>query len=97
MPTHPKGTESAAHKRIDNTDISNTGLCVRYGKWTTTVVRSLTTPRVPGGVRGRLLFDSGGLCSQAQGKRSFKALTELLNIIIAKLCNADRREVLMQF
>ena len=65
MPTRPKGIESAAIERRDNADKRNTGLCVRYGKWTTTVVRSLTTPRVPGEVRGRLLFDSGGLCSQA--------------------------------
>ena len=95
--TRPKGIESAAIERRDNTYIRNTGHSVVERSWTTTVVRSpLTGKRVWLPLEAGCPY-SGGLFGQAQGKRSFEALTELLNIITAKLCNAAQGAVLTQF
>ena len=65
--------------------------------WTASAVRSPLMPRVPGGAIGGLLFSRGGLFGQTFHYRLLGALTELLNIIKAKLCNADQRAVLTQF
>ena len=61
MPTRPKGIESAAIERGTDTSITTDGHSVVERPWTTMMVRGPTTPRVPGGVRGGPLFDSGGL------------------------------------
>ena len=97
MPTRPKGIESAAHERGTDVGIRTNLHYVVECIWTASAVRSPLTPRVPGGAIGGLLHHSGGLFGQAQGKRSFEALTELLNIITAKLCNAAQGAVLTQF
>ena len=96
MPTRPKGIESAAIERRDNTHIRNTGHSVVERSWTTTVVRSpLTGKRVWLPLEAGCPY-SGGLFGQAQGKRSFEALTELLNIITDNFCNAGQRPVLIK-
>ena len=95
--TRPKGIESAAIER--GTDVANLsdGHSVGCCKWTTTVVRSpLTGKRVWLPLEAGCSY-SGGLFGQAQGKRSFEELRELLNIITAKLCNAAQGAVLTQF
>ena len=81
MPTRPKGIESAAHERGTDIRIRTYRLNVVECPWTASAVRSPQMPRVPGGAIGGLPLSRGGLFGQAQGKWSFEALTELLNII----------------
>ena len=74
MPTRPKGIESAAIERRDNTDIRNTGQSVVERPWTTTVVRSpLTGKRVWLPLEAGCPY-SGGLFGQALGMTVFRRM-----------------------
>ena len=91
-----EGIESAAIERGGDVEVADNGPYVVECFWTASAVRSPQMPRVPGGAIGGLLFSRGGLFGQARGKRSFEALTELLNIITDNFCNAGQRPGLIK-
>ena len=97
MPTRPKGIESAAVERRVVVHIRTDGRSVGCGKWTAKAVRGARMRERGASLLTSAAHNSGGLFGQAQGKRFLEALTELLNIITAKLCNAAQGAVLTQF
>ena len=97
MPTRPKGIESAAIERRVVAHIRTDGHSVGCGKLTAKAVRGARMRERGASLLTSAAHHRGGLFGQTFHYRLIGALTELLNIIKAKLCNADQRAVLTQF